>query len=113
MMNRLTLAIVAPPLAVCRYGRAGRCAGPIAVFWLGGIVGLAYGYHGGPLSLPGPDPWTLALGVALWGIATVWSLVTLKGVREESCRRPQDRFCRRVMPSLDERDPLDEIRRSR
>ena len=50
-MQRTTLSILIPPLAVCRYGCAGCCAAPIGVFWLAGITSIVYGYLGGPAGL--------------------------------------------------------------
>jgi len=111
-MNRALLSIICPPLAVCRYGCAGCCAAPIAVFWLAAIVGLLYGYNGGPLELEGISWYTFGLGITLWVIASVWSMVTLYGMDTESCDNSQkNSFCD-PLRRLDESDPMDEVRKA-
>ena len=70
-MQRTTLSILIPPLAVCRYGCAGCCAAPIGVFWLAGITSIIYGYYGGPAALETVSWTTVLLGVGLWAIASV------------------------------------------
>jgi hypothetical protein len=112
-MKRRALAIICPPLAVCRYGCAGCCAAPIGVFWLTGIVGMVYGYFGGPLGLETVSWGTLGLGVLLWAIAAVWALLTLKAADEDRCKEKESPLCSRVTPTTDEPDPLDEVRKAR
>ena len=113
-MNRYILSVICPPLAVCRYGCAGCCAAPIAVFWLTGIVGMIYGYQGGPLGLEGISWYTFGLGLILWGIASVWAMVTLYGVDEEKCAsKRKSTLCDPLRQHLDDSDPLDEIRKAR
>ncbi len=112
-MNRMLFAVICPPLAVCRYGCAGCCAAPIAVFWLTAIVGMLYGYTGGPLGLDGISWYTFGLGIILWVIASVWAMVTLYGVDTNSCENKKtSSFCD-PLRRLDESDPLDEIRKAR
>lgn len=107
------LSIMVPPLAVCRYGCAGCCAAPIGVFWLAGIVSLIYGYRGGPLQLDGVSWYTVALGIALWAIAVVWTLITLRNADDDRCRKRSSALCSKVSAQVDERDPLDEVRKAR
>lgn len=111
-MKRI-LAVLIPPLAVCRYGCAGCCAAPIAVFWLTGIGGLVYGYYGGPAHSDGISWYTLGLGLALWGIAAVWALITLQNADDERCRKKPNPLCSKLILGQDESDPLDEIRKAR
>jgi len=73
-MKRAGLTLVTPPFAARKFGCAGCCAAPIGVFWITGIVGIVYGIVGGPTNLMGPSWNTIALGLALWGIAAVGSV---------------------------------------
>ena len=114
-MNRNLLSIFVPPLAVCRYGCAGCCAAPIAVFWLAGIVGIVYGYLGGPAELAGISWFTVALGVTLWGIATIWTMTTIGSINSDNsdprCEKKASTVCRIVKPSANESDPFDEVQK--
>lgn len=112
-MKRILLSVLLPPLAVCRFGCAGCCAAPIAVFWLAGIGALVYGYLGGPLELEGISWNTMALGALLWAIAAVWALVTVHTVDEDKCRKETSPLCNKITPGLDESNPLDEVRKAR
>lgn len=111
-MNRYILSLLVPPIAVCRYGCAGCCAAPIAVFWLAGLSSLAYGYLGGPLGLNGISWYTMGLGALLWAIASVWAMITVHNVNTELCLSKTNNLCRKITPKLDESDPLDEIRKA-
>ena len=82
-MRRSILALAVPPLAVCRYGCAGCCAAPISVFWVAGIISIIYAFFGGPTGAAGISLGTLALGVILWSIATIWAENVIKGVTED------------------------------
>ncbi len=110
-MSRYTLSLLAPPLAVCRYGCAGCCAAPIGVFWVTGIVSMVYGFLGGPLHHPGTSWPTVALGLALWAIASVWAMVTLRNV-EETAGSARSGFCRAIDPA-EEEHPLDQVHKAR
>lgn len=114
-MNKILLSVLVPPLAVCRFGCAGCCAAPIGVFWLTGIVSLVYGYLGGPLAQDSVSWNTVALGIALWLIAVVWTLITIRNVDEEKCAPKNHAICNKISrgnPVLDEHDPLEEVRRT-
>ena len=110
-MQRTTLSILVPPLAVCRYGCAGCCAAPIAVFWLAGIVSIIYGYFGGPASLETISWTTVLLGVGLWCIASVWARMAISGVKEDECHKKRSTVCRMVNPGEDDSNPLDDIKK--
>lgn len=110
-MQRTTLSILIPPLAVCRYGCAGCCAAPIGVFWLAGIVSLIYGYLGGPADLETISWTTVLLGVALWAIASVWARMAIRGVQDDECKRKRSTLCRVVTPGTDDHDPLDDVKK--
>jgi hypothetical protein len=84
-MKRAALALLSPPMAVCRFGCAGCCAAPIAVFWLAGIVSIIYGSAGGPANLTGPSWNTIGLGVILWVVASVWAGLAIRGSRSGGC----------------------------
>ena len=109
------MTTLAPPLAVCQYGCASCCAAPIGVFWITGIIGIIYGFMGGPAELAQISWSTLLLGVGLWLIASVWAENTIRGVEidqtDPSCNTHKSTFCRVVKPKLDEADPMDEIKK--
>lgn len=114
-MSRTGLSILIPPLAVCRYGCAGCCAAPIAVFWLAGITGIVYGFLGGPAALETTSWTTVLLGIALWCIATVWARTAIRGVdadlSDPRCEQKRSPLCRIVKPGDDDKNPLDEIKK--
>ncbi|UCE89900.1 MAG: hypothetical protein JSW10_03485 [Pseudomonadota bacterium] len=114
-MNRFVLASLIPPLAVCRYGCAGCCAAPIAVFWITGIVSLVYGYFGGPSGVDQVSWGTMGLGVVLWAIAAVWANMTIRTVADDlgdpKCENRASTICRIVPPHLDDSDPMDELKK--
>lgn len=113
------MSLLAPPLAVCRYGRASCCAAPIGVFWIAGLVSLVYGGLGGPLR-SGSVAWSVvALGIGLWIAATSWALLTVQQVTDENGVRGRrgggGRRCDALPetdPRLDESDPLEQVSRS-
>ena len=114
-MKRSIQALFVPPVAVCRYGCAGCCAAPIAVFWIAGIVSVIYAFFGGPAGLEGVSMGTLTLGAILWGIAAIWAENVIKGVADDqesgSCENKSSNVCRLVKPKLDETDPMDEVKK--
>lgn len=116
-MRRGLFALLAPPLAVCRYGCAGCCAAPIGVFWIAGVTSLIYSLYGGPTGGPGISVPTLGLGVLLWVIASVWARYTIQGVaQDQDCAEKGNggrlsTWCRMVQPRLDETDPFDEVKK--
>ncbi len=118
-MTRVSLSLLAPPLAVSRYSCASCCAAPIGVFWVAGIASLVYGGLGGPLR-SGSVGWSVVgLGIVLWIAATAWALLTIQSVEDGNQRRNQNR--RRGEHTMspeagagpDESDPLEELRRLR
>jgi uncharacterized membrane protein YqaE (UPF0057 family) len=111
-MKRRSLAILIPPLAVCRYGCAGYCAAPIGLFWLTGIGSLIYAFYGGPLGVDGISWTTLILGLAMWIIAAVWAEDTIKGVDDDQLHETTSSLCRIVKPTIDDSDPFDTIRKN-
>lgn len=114
-MRRSILAMAVPPLAVCRYGCAGCCAAPIGVFWLAGIISIIYAFFGGPTGEAGISLGTLALGVILWVIATIWAENVIKGVAtdetDKKCETNASNVCRMVQPKLDDTDPMEEVKK--
>lgn len=114
-MKRSILAMAVPPIAVCRYGCAGCCAAPIGVFWLAGIISIVYAFFGGPTGEAGISLGTLALGILLWVIATVWTKNVIKGVeddvRDKQCESNVSTVCRLVQPRIDDSDPLEEVKK--
>ncbi|MFO8024526.1 hypothetical protein [Thiohalophilus sp.] len=115
MVKRSILALLAPPVAVCRYGCAGCCAAPIAVFWIAGISSIVYAFFGGPLATEGISLGTLALGAALWGIASIWAETVIKSVEQDEndpeCEVRGSTVCRMVRPRVDEHDPMEDVKK--
>ena len=112
-MQRTLLSLLTPPFAVCKYGCAGCCAAPIAVFWITGIVAIVYGLLGGPTNLLGPSLNTMLLGAALWGIAAVWAMITIRGADDDRCHDRNSTLCHQILPTGEEPDPFDEVRKAR
>ncbi len=114
-MRRSILALLVPPVAVCRYGCAGCCAAPIGVFWITGIVSIIYAFYGGPAGTEGISMGTLTLGAVLWGIAAIWAENVIRGVDEDNqdsrCEKKSSTVCRIVQPRVDESDPMDEVKK--
>lgn len=114
-MKRRSLALITPPIAVCKYGCAGCCAAPIGVFWIAGLVSIIYAFFGGPAELDEFSPGTFLLGVLLWGIATVWAELTINGIEADDsdpkCDKNASSFCRIVKPRIDDSDPMDEVKK--
>jgi hypothetical protein len=116
-MTRVSLSLLAPPLAVSRYSCASCCAAPIGVFWLAGLASLVYGGLGGPLR-SGSVGWSVVgLGILLWIAATAWALLTIQSVEDDNKhqnpnrRRGEYRASQESDAGPDESDPLDELRR--
>jgi hypothetical protein len=113
-MKRILLTLLAPPLAVCRFGCAGCCAAPIAVFWLAGMVSIGYGFVGGPANLMGPSWNTVGLGVILWVIASVWTALAIRGSDADSCSGRTSPVCAGILrDGAEEADPFEEVRKAR
>jgi len=115
MVKRSIMALLVPPIAVCRYGCAGCCAAPIGVFWIAGIISIIYAFFGGPAGVEGVSLGTLTLGATLWGIAAVWAENVIKGVeadeKDPKCEASASTVCRIVRPRSDESDPMDEVKK--
>ena len=112
-MQRKVLALIAPPVAVCRYGCASCCVAPIFVFWLASIGSVIYAFFGGPSGLDGFSWGTLALGMILWVIAVTWAETVIKGVSEDlagtRCNGKASTLCSAVSSNSNDSDPLDEV----
>ena len=114
MMKRDVLAVILPPVAVCRYACASNCAAPIGLFWVTGIVAMVYGFLGGPNDLAHTSWVTVGLGAIMWGIAVVWARDTIKGVDDDQTEgKKSSGICKLVKPSLrmDDSDPFDQIQK--
>lgn len=111
-MKKTLTSIVIPPLGACRYGCGTACAAPISVFWLAGVVAIIYSLFGGPTGVAGIDIYTLALGIFMWLIASIWTLMTMSGVEEDRCSGIFSPLNSKVAPKLDESDPLEEVRKA-
>jgi hypothetical protein len=85
-MKRILTAILMPPVGACRYGCGSACAAPVTVFWLFGLVSVVYGLLGGPMGEPGISWRTIGLGLAMWAISSVWTLLSARGKGGPNCR---------------------------
>ena len=111
MKGYITSALM-PPIGACRYGCGANCAASVSVFWLFGVISVVYGFLGGPTNEPGVSWLTLGLGMAMWGVAAMWTLLTMQGVEADRCHdlwSPKDRH---VQARADEADPFEEIKRA-
>lgn len=112
-MKKYWVAAMMPPIGACRYGCGTSCAPPISVFWLFGVISLVYGLLGGPTESEGVNWATVGLGLAMWGIAAIWTLLTLRGVEHDRCHdmwSPRDHQV--SADHLDDDDPLEQVRKS-
>lgn len=112
-MKRKILTILIPPLAVFRYGCTSRCAAPIGVFWITGIIGIIYGYLGGPAGLDTISWVTLGLGVVLWAVAAIWAESAIRGIDSDLQDSKGQADTNTVCPHPDESNPLDEVKKFR
>lgn len=110
-MQRTALALLAPPMAVFHFGAAGPTAAPIAVFWLTGMVSLAYGIDGGVRHLSGLSFPEIALGVTLWLIASGWARLVIRGVEHDIVHDNDSTHDHQIEPDADEPDPVSLARR--
>ena len=85
-MKRILTAILMPPVGACRYGCGSACAAPVTVFWLFGLVSVVYGLLGGPMGEPGISWRTIGLGLAMWAISSVWTLLSARRKGGPNCR---------------------------
>ena len=113
-MQRTTLSIIVPPFAVCRYGCAGCCAAPIGVMWIAGIIGIIYGYFGGPAQHNTVSWATVSLGIILWVIAAIWAWTVVRGVNDDKsdpkCQSKKSTICR-IAKDDDDSDPMSDIKK--
>ena len=103
-MNRAALTLLAPTVAVCRFGCASCYAAPITVLWLASIVAIVFAFLGGPAGLAEPGWSALALGLALWGMASLWTAIVIRGSDEVRCEKPDSAVCHTIKPGTDRSD---------
>ncbi len=112
-MNRYLLAMLLPPLAVCRYGCAGCCAVPIGVMWITGIISIAYGLSGGPAALEQISWVTVGLGFGLLALSSMWAATVIRGVIEDEanpkCEPGSKSTLCRMVTDDDDHDPMSDI----
>jgi len=112
-MQRKILAVITPPLAVCRYGCASCCVAPIFVFWLASIGSVIYAFFGGPSGLDEFSWGTFGLGIVLWAISVAWAETVIKGVNDDlessQCDGKASNICRIIPSKSNDIDPLDEV----
>ena len=110
-MKRTIVALIAPPAAVARHGSAGLTVAPIAVFWFTSLFSIVYGLSGGRLAnLEGSQWIIIGIGILLWLIAAAWARLVVSGVDDDIHHRPDSSLDHRVVPDLNEEDPLKQVR---
>ena len=112
-MKRYLTSVLMPPVGACRYGCGTSCAAPVTVFWLFGVVSVFYGFLGGPTGETGISWYTVLLGIAMWGIAAVWTILTLQDVEADRCQGAWSPRDHHVGPEDAEADPFDEVKKAR
>ena len=112
-MKRAALTLLAPTVAVCRFGCASCYAAPITVLWLAGIVAIIFGFLGVPVRLTGTSWSTVVLGLALWGIASLWTAIAIRGSSGSQCGRLDSQVRHTINSGKDGPDPVNKIRRAR
>ena len=114
-MHRYIIGIVAPPLAICRYGCASCCAFPITVYWLGGLAALAYHFFKAPIENSWLYNGSLILGLVMISLSVIWTELTIKRVIRDGCDEPaeQKRTVCDVLPGGQESDPFEEVRKAK
>ncbi len=111
-MKKFVTAALIPPIGACRYGCGTKCAPPISVFWLFGVIGVVFGLLGGPAGGPGISWGTVLLGLAMWAIAAVWTILTIQGVDQDRCHGMWSPKDHQVKPDAKEIDPFEEIKKA-
>ncbi len=109
--KRIFLTLLAPPLAVCRFGCARCCAAPIAVFWLSGIGAIVYGVLGGPANLATTSWTTVLLGVGMWVLAAIWALTVIKTIDDPNCKPNRPSLCAAFGSHSTDSNPLDDVKK--
>lgn len=111
-MLHFLLALFAPPVAVAVNCRAWGCTAPISVFWITGIVGIAYGLVGGPTVGTQINLYVVILGLILWAISSVWAILTIVGNQRAKMGQEVDGSGpAHHHPDVDESDPMDQVRK--
>ena len=105
------MSALMPPVGACRYGCGSSCAAPVTVFWLFGVVSVIYGFLGGPTGEPGISWYTVGLGLAMWGIAAIWTMLTIRGVEEDRCNGMWSPGDDEVEPPESKTDPFDKAKK--
>lgn len=111
-ISRYTTSLLVPPIGACQDGCGSSCAAPVTVFWLFGVVSVVYGFLGGPMGEPGVSWYTVGLGLAMWGIAAVWSMLTIRGWQADRCQGVLSPRDHRVEAKESEADPFDEVKKA-
>lgn len=105
-----TLGVTLPPIAAYRYGAAAHsCAAPIAIVWVAALVSIAYALWAGLAGISGHAVFPLAIGVFLWGFATVWTFLVVRNVQADPSLADPGLHARRVRQQEDDHDPLDQL----
>ncbi len=111
-MQKKTLAFLAPPFAIARFGgRVAWCAAPIGTVWMSAIVGILIGIQG-DMSTATREPmlWVIALGLAIWAVSSVWALMVIGGADHDVAHDADSTLEHTVHAEEDELDPLEQIR---
>jgi hypothetical protein len=112
-MKRAAMILLAPPVAVCKFGCASCCAAPVTVLWLAGMVAVILGFIGGPAEQAEPSWVTVGLGLALWGISALWTTIATRSGDGSVCEGVDRSVCKRINPDDNDSTHLEDIHRAR
>ena len=77
-----------------------------------GVVSIIYGFLGGPTGETGISWYTVLLGCAMWGIAAVWTMLTLQGVEADRCHGALSSRDQHIKTEDAEADSFDEVKKA-
>ncbi|MGF1644496.1 MAG: hypothetical protein ACFCUJ_12680 [Thiotrichales bacterium] len=112
-MKKVLWATFVPPVAVCRFGCANACAFPVAAFWVGGIALLGFHFTQKPHLNSLIETGSLVAGLTMLAISMVWAQLVIAQVRRDGCGDRERNIICSAIPSADEVNPLDEVKRAK
>jgi hypothetical protein len=77
------------------------------------MVGIIFGSLGGPVGSTGPSWGTVAVGLALWGIASLWTAIAIRGSGSGQCDKPDSPVCDTINSVTDASNSVNEIHKVR
>ncbi len=72
------------------------------------MIGIIYGYGGGPTAMESISWVTVGLGFMLWAIAVIWAMTVARGVDDPKCQQKQNTV-NNIDKKDDDNDPMADI----